>query len=106
MKYKENKMRTKPTSPVRIERVKEVTGTASSKNMYHKDNVNVAQGPRLGNAGARAGKRATFQDAKADRAPLADVITSAYAARQEFYKDHAQPKSGSIMPDVKPKRLK
>lgn len=75
-------------------------------NPKHKDNVNVAQGPRTGNASARPGKRATFMDTKKDRAPLADVITSAYAARQEFYKDHAQPKSGSIMPDVKPQRLK
>jgi len=68
-----------------------------TKNPYSKSNVNVAQGPRTGNSSPRAGKRATFLDAKAERQPIADEIESAFAKReQDDYADHDFPKEGSI----------
>lgn len=89
-------MRTKPTSPVRIEAIKESTTRVDTANQYRKTNVNVAQGPRTGNSSARPGKRATFQDDKADAAPLAKVIEDAYAQRQREYKDFEYTNGGSI----------
>jgi hypothetical protein len=56
-------------------------GSKSVKNMYAVDNVNVAQGPRMGNESAHAGKRKEFKSAKEERAPLADMIAKAYGAR-------------------------
>lgn len=99
-------MRTKPTSPVRIEAIKESTTRVDTANQYRKTNVNVAQGPRTGNTGARAGKRAEFISMKEGREPIADIIVNAYKARGDQYKMKTTEKSGSIMPDVKPQRLK
>ena len=65
-------------------------------NMYHKTNVNVAQGPRTGNPGARPGKRATFIADKADAEPFAKIIQDAYAKRQKEYQDHEFTNGGSI----------
>lgn len=45
-------------------------------------NVNQKQGPRTGNAGTLA-KRSDFVASKSQRAPLADVVQSAFAARGE-----------------------
>lgn len=67
-----------------------------TKNPYCVTNVNVKQGPRTGNADAHAGKRKEFQAAKAARAPLADVIESAYGARAQ--RDHIDSKMEGIMP--------
>lgn len=67
-----------------------------TKNPYCVTNVNVKQGPRTGNADAHAGKRRDFQDAKAARAPLADVIATAYGARAQ--RDYVDPKANGIMP--------
>jgi hypothetical protein len=89
-------MRTKPTSPVRIEAVKASTRRVDPANQYHKTNVNVAQGPRTGNPGARPGKRDTFLDDKADAAPLAKVIQDAYVRRAHEYKDFEYTNGGSI----------
>lgn len=89
-------MRTKPTSPVRIEAVKESTRRVDPANQYHKTNVNVAQGPRTGNTGARPTKRATFLADKADAEPLAKIIGDAYARRQKEYKDFEYTNGGSI----------
>lgn len=89
-------MRTQAKSPVRIEAVKESTRRVDPKNAHHKDNVNVAQGPRTGNTGARAGKRGTFLADKEDAAPLAKVIENAYARRQHEYQDHEYTNGGSI----------
>ena len=78
-----------------------------TRNRYHKDNVNVAQGPRTGNSSPRTGKRATFLDSKAEREPIATAIEDAFAAREERdYADKTFPKQGAIEPDVKPRKLK
>ena len=39
---------------------------------------NFGSGPRMGNASARPGKRATFAEGKAERAGLADEVKRAY----------------------------
>ena len=91
-------MHTRAKSPVRLSNE---TDPAKAKrvdtaNQYRKTNVNVAQGPRTGNPGARPGKRATFLADKADAEPLAKVIGDAYAQRQKEYKDHEFTNGGSI----------
>ena len=71
-----------------------------TRNRYHKDNVNVAQGPRVGNSSPRAGKRATFLDSKAEREPIADEIERAFAVRDQELEanpgEHEVPGSGGI----------
>jgi hypothetical protein len=89
-------MRTKATSPVRIEKVKEFSAGVDTANPHHKTNVNVAQGPRTGNTGAHPGKRSAFMASKEERAPLAKVIESAYAKRQHEYEDFEYTNGGSI----------
>ena len=74
----------------------------SCENMYHKDNVNVAMGPRTGNKGTPV-KRSDFVDAKAERVPLADSILSAYGERAQ--RDYIDPKLEGIRPVVKPKKF-
>lgn len=101
-------MHTKPKSPVRLS--KETDPTMARRvdptNMYRKENVNVAQGPRTGNSSAHGGKRADFIEAKESRAPVADVIAAAYGERQRSdYAGKNFKNDGSIMPDVKPKRF-
>jgi len=65
--------------PVKI--AKETASSWTTKNPHARDNVNVAMGPRTGNAGAHDGKRGAFISAKEERAPLADYITRAYEDR-------------------------
>ena len=74
----------------------------SCENQYHKDNVNVAMGPRTGNRGTPV-KRSDFVDAKAERVPLADSILSAYGERAQ--RDYIDPKLESIRSDVKPTKF-
>jgi len=101
----QHKMHTKPTSPVKLSKETDPIKAkrVDTANMYRKDNVNVAQGPRTGNASAHNGKRADFMMEKQERAPLADAIVSAYGARTQ--RDYIDPKSNGIMPIVKPKRF-
>lgn len=66
-------------------------------------NVNQAQGPRTGNMSARAGKRADFVDAKQTRAPLANVIQDAFAARGRERADHIKRGEEGIMPNTRVK---
>jgi hypothetical protein len=90
--------------PVRI--AKETASTWTCANPYTKTNVNVAQGPRTGNPGTIS-KRHDFQDAKAEREPIATMIEDAFAAREDRdYADKTFPRQGAIEPDVKPKRLR
>ena len=91
--YKTNVMMDEEKSP----------GMRSPRNMYAVDNVNVAQGPRMGNDGSIA-KRKSFVAQKQERAPIADMITSAFAARDP--KDHIQKNLEGIESDVPPRRLK
>jgi hypothetical protein len=58
----------------------------------------------VGNESARPGKRAAFEDSKAERSNLADSIAKAYAARTEppFYNPRLEP----VAAEVKPKRFK
>lgn len=101
-------MHTKPKSPVKLSNETDPSKArrVDTTNLHHKDNVNVAQGPRTGNSSARGGKRNTFIDAKESRAPVADVIAAAYGERQRNdYAGKNYKNDGSIMPDVKPKRF-
>ena len=79
------------------------TPDAIKTNLYNKTNVNVAQGPRTGNDGSMA-KRSSFKTQKDQRAPLADHIARAFAARDP--KDHIQSNLEGIEADVKPRKLK
>jgi len=45
-----------------------------SRNPYARDNVNVEQGPRTGNAGAHDSKRGNFIAQKAEREPIAAAV--------------------------------
>ena len=74
----------------------------SCENQYHKDNVNVAMGPRDGNRGTPS-KRSDFVAAKAEREPLAASILNAYGARAQD--DYVNPKLESIRSDVKPRKF-
>lgn len=70
------------------------------RNPHARDNVNVAQGPRVGNTGAHAQKRGTFLDAKAERYELSDHITRAFGERNAELQanpgEHEVANSGSI----------
>jgi len=66
--------------PVRIDKTVSGKGISTTANMYHKDNVNVAQGPKMGNHGTPS-KRDDFITAKVEREPVASLIQDAYAAR-------------------------
>ena len=66
-------------------------------------NVNVAQGPRTGNQNP-GGKRADFQDLKAQAAPLATMIQNAYKARTAG--DFVDPRYESIKSTVTPQKFK
>ena len=57
--------------------------TKFSRNPHARDNVNVAQGPRVGMAGAHKAKRGNFLDAKEERRPLAEMVTGAFSKREE-----------------------
>ena len=74
--------------------------TKFSRNPHARDNVNVAQGPRVGNTGAHKAKRGNFLDAKAEREELSEMITRAFDHRAaELEKnpgEHEVPESGSI----------
>ena len=59
----------------------------SCENMYHEDNVNVAQGPRTGNHGMPV-KRTDFVDSKESRVPLSDMVNQAFAARGKSRADY------------------
>jgi hypothetical protein len=63
--------------------------------------VNVATGPRTGNAG-NMDKRRAFMADKSEAAPLAKVIQNAYAARN--LPDYVDPRMEGIMPNVKPQK--
>jgi hypothetical protein len=79
--------------PVKIS--KETESSWTPRNIYAVDNVNVAQGPRVGVNGAE-GKRASFQKAKEDREPLATIINDAYAKRAHEYAEFEYTNGGSI----------
>lgn len=83
----------KAKSTVRIAR--ETAAAWSCENQYHRDNVNVAMGPRTGNDGTPQ-KRTDFISAKAERAPLATMIQDAYAKRQHEYQAFEYTNGGSI----------
>ena len=79
--------------PVKI--AKETASAWSCENMYHKDNVNVAMGPRAGNRGTPS-KRSDFIAAKEAREPLATMIQDAYVQRAHEYKEFEYTNGGSI----------
>ena len=59
-----------------------------SSNPKSVKNVNVAQGPRTGNADAHDGKRKACVADKADRAPLADMVLNMFSARGQSRSDY------------------
>ena len=71
---------------------------------------NYGSGPRTGNASARPGKRATFEEGKAERSNLADSINRAFTMRSATTdskaKTYIDPALESVASDVKPKRFK
>ena len=71
---------------------------------------NYGSGPRMGNASARPGKRAVFEEAKGERSNLADSINAAFTARSPtaFSKTKTTIDSTleGVASDVKPKRFK
>ena len=84
----------KYSDKVLIEKESDKSGrTAESirKNPHSVANVNQPQGPRHGNEGAHTAKRGNFKAAKEERAPLADYIERAFAARGSDDKDTAKP---------------
>ena len=82
-------------------------GSKSVKNPHGRDNVNVAQGPRVGNEGAHSAKRGNFKAAKEARAPLAEAIERAFGERQmRDYEEHEFPNEGSIDENSHVRRFK
>jgi hypothetical protein len=77
-------------------------GMKTTRNPHAVNNVNVKQGPKTGNNPSME-KRSAFVDGKQTRAPLADVINNAYAARGEGRKDHVNRSLEGIMPETKAK---
>ena len=69
----------KAKSTVKI--VRETASAWSCENPYHVDNVNQAQGPRVGTEGAHSAKRANFTADKAERQVLADIVARGFAGR-------------------------
>jgi hypothetical protein len=86
----------------RVKIANETASAWSCENMYHKDNVNVAMGPRTGNPGTPE-KRSDFVAAKEERVPLADSILKAYGDRAQ--RDHVDPVTEPIRAVVRPKRF-
>lgn len=78
-------------------------GFSAKGNPKSVGNVNQAQGPRTGNASAHGGKRADFVDAKQERAPLANVIQDAYAARGRGRADTVAKSEEGISPNTRAK---
>jgi len=83
--------------------------TKFSRNPHARDNVNVAQGPRVGMEGAHKAKRGNFLDQKAERKPLADMVTRAFAGRAAELEanpgEHEVPDSGGIDSNSQVKRF-
>jgi hypothetical protein len=88
-------MNNSKTQKGKVLTAKETAAAWTPKNLYAVDNVNVAQGPRVGVNGAK-GKRASFQEQKEAREPLATIINDAYAKRQHEYQDYEYTNGGSI----------
>lgn len=59
-----------------------------SSNPKSVKNVNVAQGPRTGNADAHTGKRNASVADKESRAPLADMVLNMFDARGRSRSDY------------------
>jgi len=97
-------MKNDPKYSQEVKIAKETAGTWSPKNLHARDNVNVAQGPRTGNAAAHDGKRGNFKAAKEERAPLADVVERAFGARAQ--RDAINSKLEPIRADSKEKYSK
>jgi hypothetical protein len=83
--------------------------TSFGRNEYARDNVNVAQGPRVGNTGAHAAKRDNFLDEKEARYEISDHITRAFGARAAELQvnpgEHEVPESGGISSNTQVQRF-
>ena len=77
-------------------------GMTSTANPHRVANVNQAQGPRTGN-NPDMNKRTAFVDGKQERAPLADVINSAFAQRGRGRKDYVDPALENTMSETRVK---
>lgn len=88
-------MKNDPRFSQEVKIAKDKSAKWDCKNPYAVDNVNQAQGPRTGVQGL-AGKRSDFIEDKKAKAPLARVITDAYARRAHEYKEFEYTNGGSI----------
>lgn len=90
-------MRTRLSATVSNEKDSRTETASFARNPYARDNVNVSQGPRVGNSGAHESKRGAFKADKAERQAIADEIEKAYGLRQmRDYAEHDYPEDGSI----------
>jgi len=98
----------KAKSTVKI--AKETASSWSCENQYHRDNVNVAQGPRVGTEGAHSAKRTNFAQDKAERQVLADTIARGFAGRDAELEANPGEKlvrgSGGIASNNPPRQLR
>ena len=100
-------MRQRLSAKVANEKDSRTDTMAYCENPHHRDNVNVAQGPRTGNAGAHEAKRGLFKAAKEERRASAQAIEQAYGARQlNDYEEHEFPNEGSIDENSHVRRFK
>lgn len=80
-----------------------------SGNPHSVTNVNAPMGPRQGNEGAHTAKRGNFLDAKAEREPLAEMVTAAFSARARELEanpgEHEVAGSGAIDENSQVKRF-
>ena len=88
--------------PVKIDKSSGSTVISSTANPYRKDNVNVSQGPKMGNHGTPS-KRSDFVASKAEREPVATLIQDAYAARDQ--KDFVSKKLEPVASNVRGKKF-
>ena len=100
-------MRTRLSAKVANEKDSRTETDRFARNPYARDNVNVEQGPRTGNAGAHEAKRGNFKAEKAERQPLADQVMRAFGERFiRDYEEHDFPEDGSIDENSHVKKFK
>ena len=81
----------KYSGKVLIEKITNKESVKTVANPHHRDNVNVAMGPRVGNATAHDGKRSKFSAQKEERAPLATMIERAFGTRGQDNAEEIKP---------------
>ena len=96
-------MRQRLSAAVSNERDSRTDTMSYCENPHHRDNVNVAQGPRTGNAGAHSAKRGNFKAAKEERYALSEMVERAFGARGKDDREEENPGLESIKANSKEK---